>query len=66
MCSYMDEYRNVRICPQCGSLKLNWVAGGIAGPIYKCDDCNYVGAFVLEVRFKDIEKFQKELREAKK
>ena len=62
----MDDYRTVKICPQCGSLKINWIAGGIAGPIYKCEDCKYVGVFVLEVKFKDLEKFQKEIREGKK
>ncbi|WP_337860840.1 hypothetical protein [Ferroplasma sp.] len=61
----MDEYRTVKICPQCGSLSINWIAGGIAGAIYKCEDCNYVGAFILEVKVKDIEKFQKEMREKK-
>jgi len=62
----MDDYKTVKICPQCGSLKINWIAGGIAGPIYKCEDCSYVGVFVLEVKLKDLEKFQKEIREGKK
>jgi predicted RNA-binding Zn-ribbon protein involved in translation (DUF1610 family) len=66
MIIYMDDYKAVKICPQCGSLKINWVAGGIAGPVYKCDDCNYVGVFVLEVKFKDLEKFQKEIRDSRK
>lgn len=66
MAFYMDEYRTTKICPQCGSLRINWIAGGIAGPVYKCEECNYVGVFVLEVKLKDLEKFQKEIREGKK
>jgi ribosomal protein L37AE/L43A len=62
----MDEYRTAKICPQCGSLRINWIAGGIGGPIYKCEDCNYVGSFILEVKVKDIEKFQKEIGKNKK
>ncbi len=58
-----DDYKIVKICPQCGSPKINWINGGIGGPVYKCDDCNYVGAFILEVRLKDIQKFQREMRE---
>ena len=23
----IDDYRTVKICPQCGSLKINWIAG---------------------------------------
>ncbi len=62
----LNGYKKVKICPQCGSLRINWIAGGIAGPVYKCDDCNYVGSFILEVNLKDLKKFQEEIRNNKK
>ncbi|MEM0155833.1 MAG: hypothetical protein QW597_04435 [Thermoplasmataceae archaeon] len=52
----------VKICPKCGSIHVNWIAGGIAGAVYKCDDCNYVGAFILEVRADKLDKFRNELK----
>lgn len=52
----------LKICPECGSIHVNWIAGGIVGAVYKCDDCNYVGSFVLEVKAKNLEQFQNELR----
>lgn len=51
----------VKICPKCGSIHINWIAGGIIGAVYKCDECNYVGAFILEVRADKLEKFREQL-----
>lgn len=58
----MDE---ITVCPQCASIHVSWVAGGIAGAIYKCDECGYVGSFVLQVKPKDLQRFQDELRKEK-
>jgi hypothetical protein len=58
----MDGAQQVKICPKCGSVYINWIAGGLIGAVYKCDDCNYVGPFILEVRARDLEKFRKELK----
>ena len=51
----------IKICPKCGSIRVNWIAGGIAGAVYKCDDCNYVGSFILEIRPEKLDQFRKEL-----
>lgn len=51
----------VKICPKCASTHVNWVAGGIIGAVYRCDQCGYEGTFVLEVRPRDLERFRKEL-----
>ncbi len=59
----MDGGQQIKICPKCGSVYVNWIAGGLIGAVYKCDDCNYVGPFILEVRARDLEKFRKELKE---
>ncbi|MFQ5553348.1 MAG: hypothetical protein ACE5EW_06485 [Thermoplasmata archaeon] len=40
--------RRVLTCPECGSSDLYWEAGMIAGQLYHCRDCNYVGALVVE------------------
>ncbi|EQD60076.1 hypothetical protein B1B_07911 [mine drainage metagenome] len=53
--SKMDGNRQIKICPKCGSVYVNWIAGGLIGAVYKCDDCNYVGPFILEVRARDLE-----------
>ncbi|MEE8198116.1 MAG: hypothetical protein V3R48_00170 [Thermoplasmata archaeon] len=37
------------ICPECSSSNLYWEAGMIAGQLYHCRDCDYVGAFVVEL-----------------
>ena len=60
----MDGAQQVKICPKCGSVYINWIAGGLIGAVYKCDDCNYVGPFILEVKARDLEKFRKELKKA--
>ncbi|MGC8514585.1 MAG: hypothetical protein ACP5OC_00430 [Thermoplasmata archaeon] len=60
----MDGTQQVKICPKCGSVYINWIAGGLIGAVYKCDDCNYVGPFILEVRARDLEKFRKELKKS--
>ncbi len=52
----------MKICPKCGSIHVNWIAGGVAGTVFKCEDCFYVGSFILEVKAGDLEKFQKEIR----
>ena len=44
--------RAVKVCPQCESIKINYVAGMITGQKYKCDNCNYIGSLIFE---KDIE-----------
>lgn len=51
----------VKICPKCASTHVYWIAGGLIGAIYRCNDCGYEGTFVLEVKPKDIEKFRKEI-----
>lgn len=51
----------IKICPKCASTRVHWVAGGLIGAIYRCNDCGYEDPFVLEIRPKDLEKFRKEL-----
>jgi len=53
------------MCPKCGSLHVNWIIGGIMGYIYKCEDCEYTGPFILEVDSSDAEKFQEEIRKSR-
>ncbi len=55
----------VKMCPKCGSLHVNWVIGGIMGYIYTCEDCHYTGPFILEVDSSDAEKFQTEIRKSR-
>jgi len=35
-------------CPKCGSIRIHAVIGGYAGWIYRCKECGYEGAFVID------------------
>jgi len=36
-------------CPLCGSTSVTYRTGGYGGMIYRCKECGYTGAFVVEV-----------------
>ena len=36
------------VCPDCRGTNLSFEGGYITGRKYHCNDCHYVGAFVLE------------------
>jgi predicted RNA-binding Zn-ribbon protein involved in translation (DUF1610 family) len=40
--------RTVRLCPQCGSARVDLIAGSIMGQVYRCKKCDYVGSLVFE------------------
>ena len=40
--------RQVLMCPVCHSANVVYYAGTEAGYQYRCNDCGYVGAFILE------------------
>ncbi len=41
-------HKTVRKCPMCGSNDIYFESGGIAGYVYHCNNCDYIGAFVVE------------------
>jgi transposase-like protein len=41
--------RTILRCPQCGSTRIQLIAGQILGQVYHCPDCHYQGSLVLEV-----------------
>jgi len=41
-------HKTVLKCPMCGSTDLYFESGGIAGYVYHCKNCDYIGAFVIE------------------
>jgi predicted RNA-binding Zn-ribbon protein involved in translation (DUF1610 family) len=45
-----------QICPECGHDELYFEGGLMAGHVYHCKKCDYVGSFVLEkeIDFKDV------------
>ena len=47
--AYVDGLEPVKICPKCASIRVNWIAGGLIGAVYKCDDCNYIGKTIIVV-----------------
>lgn len=40
--------KKVLICPECNSDNVTYYLGGELGYQYRCKDCGYIGAFVLE------------------
>ena len=40
---------NIReVCPVCGSSELYLEAGGYTGKLYRCKNCDYLGALIVE------------------
>ncbi|MDP8012172.1 MAG: hypothetical protein ACP5F1_04390 [Thermoplasmata archaeon] len=52
----------IQICPVCGSTDIYYEAGMITGEKYKCNNCGYVGSFILEIEEKDYEEFLKTIK----
>ncbi len=44
----MKPEKTLEVCPICGSADLYLEAGGYTGKIYRCKDCDYVGALIVE------------------
>jgi transposase-like protein len=40
--------KRVLHCPKCDSTRIVAETGGIFGQMYHCQDCDYIGAFVIE------------------
>jgi predicted RNA-binding Zn-ribbon protein involved in translation (DUF1610 family) len=40
--------KTVRLCPQCGSSRIEIVAGSIFGQVYHCAKCDYQGSLIFE------------------
>jgi len=46
---FQHSHRNYIIkCPKCGSTDLYYESGMIAGHVYHCKNCGYIGSFVVE------------------
>jgi transposase-like protein len=45
----LKELVTMFYCPVCKSQEIFPVAGGYVGGIYRCKDCGYQGALVLEI-----------------
>ena len=43
------EMESTLHCPLCGSTSVTYKTGGYGGMIYRCKECGYTGAFVVEV-----------------
>lgn len=58
----------IRICPRCKEPKLRNatnVSGWLAPNLFECSNCQYTGAFFLEVDPEDYEQFKKRKAEEK-
>ncbi|MFP3872126.1 MAG: hypothetical protein ACOCTR_05385 [Candidatus Natronoplasma sp.] len=47
------EKKKTLRCPNCGSQKIFPETGFITGYKYHCEDCDYVGALVIEEYYED-------------
>lgn len=43
------QIRKMLICPQCGGNELYYETGLITGYKYHCKNCDYIGAFIIEM-----------------
>jgi uncharacterized protein (DUF983 family) len=44
----MNPEKIREVCPVCGSADLYYEAGGYTGKIYRCKNCDYMGALIVE------------------
>jgi phage-related protein len=44
----MKPEKMLEVCPVCGSADLYYEAGGYTGKIYRCKNCDYMGALIVE------------------
>jgi len=59
---FMEDIRSeelIQVCPVCGSPDLYYEAGGVEG-MYRCKNCGYIGAFVIDANKEMMELIQKE------
>jgi len=52
----------IQVCPVCGSTNIYYEAGMITGEKYRCNDCGYVGSFIIEIDENDYEEFLKTIK----
>ncbi|MCI4434883.1 MAG: hypothetical protein RXP30_04630 [Thermoplasmata archaeon] len=53
------------VCPVCGSTNIYYEAGMIEGQKYKCNDCGYVGSFIIEMDEKEYQRFIEEKKSSR-
>lgn len=44
----MKKENKILICPECGSTNIVPETGFVTGYKYHCNDCGYIGPFVIE------------------
>ncbi len=54
----------IQVCPVCGSTNIYYEAGMITGEKYRCNDCGYVGSFIIEIDENDYEEFLKTIKKS--
>ncbi len=47
-CDIMNPEKIREVCPVCGSSDLYLEAGGYTGKLYRCKNCDYLGALIVE------------------
>ena len=56
----VHEEKFKKVCPICGGSDLFYEAGGYAGMIYHCKNCDYVGPLIVEANEALVEKLKKQ------
>ncbi len=59
----MDNKKEYKVCPKCGSKSITQVLGTITGQLYKCSKCGYYGPFIVEANEEIIEELRKKYEE---
>lgn len=54
------------MCPVCGNPDIYYEAGGFTGAVYRCKECGYIGAFVIEANEEMIREIKENYRHKRK
>ena len=57
--------KKIKVCPMCGSTRIYYVVGEMTGEKYQCDECGYIGSFILEIDEDEYVEWLKAMREKK-
>jgi len=53
----------LQVCPKCLGTRIDLYLGGYAGKLYRCLDCGYVGAIIIETTYESYVNLRKQIEE---
>ena len=53
----------LQVCPKCLGTRIDLYLGGYAGKLYRCLDCGYVSAIIIETTYESYESLRRQMDE---